>query len=219
MKWLMALFVAVLSVTAHAAGSGMSSGGSGGFETPQRSPEQLAASSYNAGLKHKKRALAYEKKAVEATKDKDREKYGKRSRDQFEDAVADYLKAYGYDREMYQALNELGFAYRKLGDYENAVRAYNTALAVKPDFAPAIEYRAEAFLAVGLLEETKAAYLELYRLDQAQAGLLMQAIDEWIEANAATGGDAAKAFAAWAAERKQLASVTQSITEVPKRDW
>ncbi|NJN50845.1 MAG: hypothetical protein HC809_02735 [Gammaproteobacteria bacterium] len=219
MKTLLGASLLVLSVAAFGAGSGMSSGGGGTVDTPSRSPEQLAASSYNAGLKHKKRALSYEEKSATASKDKDRAKYDKRSRDQFEDAVADYKKAIGYDNRLYQAMNELGFAYRKLGHYEDAVRAYNTALFIKADFAPAIEYRAEAYLAVGMLEETKAAYLELYRLDQAQAGLLMQAIDEWLATNAANGGDAAKALAEWAAERKALASVTQAITEVPKRDW
>jgi tetratricopeptide (TPR) repeat protein len=215
----MGVFAVTLAMSCYGAGSGMSSGGSGGFDAPKRSPEQLAASSYNAGLKHKKRALSYEEDARAATKDKDRDKFVKRARDQFEDAVKDYQKAIGYDKRMFQAMNELGFAYRKLGDYENAMRAYNTALFVKADFAPAIEYRAEVLLKLGMFEETKAAYLELYRLDQAQAGLLMQAFDEWLASKAAAGSAEAKAFADWVGERKQVASVTQAVTEIPQRDW
>lgn len=218
MKGMVMIFAALLAVGAHGAGSGMSSGGGGSVDLPSRSPEQMAASSYNAGLKHKKRALSYAQQAATATKDKDRDKYTKRSRDQFEDSVADYKKAIGYDNRMYQAMNELGFSYRKLGKLEDSIRAYNTALFVKPDFAPAIEYRAEAYLTLGLIEETKAAYLELFRLDQAQAGLLMQAIDEWLATHVDQSAET-QAFADWVAERKQLAAVTQAVTEVPKRDW
>ena len=101
--------------------------------------------SYNAGLNHKKRAQEYEEKAAAAKDDKERDKQLAKAKSQYEDSIDDYKKAIGYDMTAYQAMNEMGYAYRKTGDYEMAVKAYNTALTVRPNFTPAIEYRAEAF--------------------------------------------------------------------------
>jgi tetratricopeptide (TPR) repeat protein len=216
------LAVAVLAAqppAATAAGSGVGSSVDMGVEAPRRTPEQIATSSYNAGLKNKARAQSYEAEAAEAAKEKDRAKHLKRARDQWKNAAKNYSKAIKNDPTMYVAMNELGFAYRKLGDYENSVRAYNTALFVKPGFAPAIEYRAEAFLALGLYEETKAAYLELYRDDQDHAALLMQAFDGWLAALAADAPTEARAFADWVSERKRLAEVTQVRPGRLERTW
>ena len=116
---------------AFGAGSGPMSGGgdTGGMTSaPRMTPQQMSARSYNAGLKHKERAQEYEAKAAAAKDDKDREKQLGKAKDQYEDAIDDYRKAIGYDNRNYQAMNELGFAYRKSGNYDDAVKAYNAAL-------------------------------------------------------------------------------------------
>ena len=62
---------------AFGAGSGPMSGGgdTGGMTSaPRMTPQQMAARSYNAGLKHKERAQDYEAKAAEAKDDKDKQK-------------------------------------------------------------------------------------------------------------------------------------------------
>jgi tetratricopeptide (TPR) repeat protein len=211
--------LAGLPLVAVAAGSGAGASVSGGMEAPRRTPEQMATASYNAGLKNKARAQSYETEAVDATQDKDRARDLKRAGVQWEKAASNFRKAMKYDPRMYQAMNELGFAYRKLGDYENSIKAYNTALFVKPGFAPAIEYRGEAYLAIGKYEETKAAYLELYRADQDHAALLMQAFDEWTAGLAADAPADARAFAEWVSERKRLAEVTQVRPGALERTW
>ena len=66
------------------------------------------------------------------------------------------------------------------------VRAYATALRLKPDYAFAIEYQGEAHLARGDVERAKFNYLRLYALDPALASKLLDAIREWSK-HAATG--------------------------------
>ena len=207
----------------HGAGSGsMPSGGGatgGTSQAPRKTPQQMAVSSYNAGLNHKKRAQEYEAKAVTAKNDQDRAKQLAKAKSQYEDAVDDYRKAIGYDKTAYQAMNELGYAYRKSGDYENAVRAYNSALLVKPDFAPAIEYRGEAYLALSMFKDVKEAYLVLFGADQDQAATLMRAMEAWQVLHQGDPAPEVKAFSDWVVERKAVAANTQSLSMDNVHTW
>jgi tetratricopeptide (TPR) repeat protein len=182
-------------------------------------PQQMAANSYNAGLKHKERAQEYEAKAATAKDDKDRDKQLAKAKSQYEDAIDDYRKAIGYDNHTYQAMNELGYAYRKTGDYEKAVTAYDAALAAKPGFAPAIEYRAEAYLAQSKFKEVQDAYLALVRTDQDQAAALMRALDAWLATHQQDATADAKAFSDWILERKAVAMNTQTLSTNNVHSW
>ncbi|MEJ2087839.1 MAG: tetratricopeptide repeat protein, partial [Gammaproteobacteria bacterium] len=114
--------------------------------------------------------------------------------------------------DYYQAANELGYALRQTGDYRKALGAYNFALEIKPDFYPAVEYRGEAYLTLGMLEASREAYMTLFRNDLALARRLLQAM----EAYAPRVDD--PAFADWVAERKQLAALLP--TSAPEAgDW
>jgi tetratricopeptide (TPR) repeat protein len=53
------------------------------------------------------------------------------------------------------ALNWLGYSYRKLGRYPEAVENYNKALALDPDHRGVHEYLGEAYLEMGQLDEAK----------------------------------------------------------------
>ena len=77
-------------------------------DTPHKTPQQMAVSSYNAGLNHKKHAQEYENKAATAKNDKDRDKQLAKAQSAYKDAIEDYKKAIGYDNTAYQAMNELG---------------------------------------------------------------------------------------------------------------
>ncbi|MBI1725495.1 MAG: tetratricopeptide repeat protein, partial [Candidatus Tectomicrobia bacterium] len=75
------------------------------------------------------------------------------------------------------AYNMLGYALRKTGDPKEALEAYNRALALKPDYAPALEYRGEAHL---MLKDRKAAvedYQALVKLGSPLARDLKGKID------------------------------------------
>ena len=70
---------------------------------------------------------------------------------------------------MYQAWNYVGYTNRKLGNYDDALAAYDRALSSSsPDYAEAIEYRGHAYLGLNRLSEAKEAYLALVRR-QSQA--------------------------------------------------
>jgi tetratricopeptide (TPR) repeat protein len=220
----MTLAAALLAAAPFAFGSGsgpMSGGGDTGGMTsaPRMTPQQQAARSYNAGLNHKKRAQEYEEKAAAAKDDKERDKQLAKAKSQYEDSIDDYKKAIGYDMTSYQAMNEMGYAYRKTGDYEMAVKSYNTALAVRPNFTPAIEYRAEAFLAMSQYEQVKDSYLALVRTDQDQAAALMHALEAWLQAHQQDTSADVKAFGDWIAERKAVATNTVSLSTNNVRAW
>ena len=207
----------------YGAGSGSMGGGgapSGAMpDTPRKTPQQMAVSSYNAGLNHKKRAQEYEVKAATAKNDKERDKQLAKAKSQYQDAIEDYKKAIGWDDTAYQAMNELGFACRKTGDYKTALAAYNTALVVKPGFAPAIEYRGEAYLALSRFKEVQQAYLELVRADQDQAAALMVAMEAWQELHAADATAEGKEFATWVQERRAVAANTLSLSTNNVHSW
>ena len=221
-KLLMMLAALVLAPIAYGSGSGPMSGGgdTGGMTSaPRMTPQQQAANSYNAGLNHKKRAQEYETKAATANDDKDRQKQLDKAKSQYEDSIDDYRKAIGYDNRMYQAMNELGYAYRKTGKYQDSVNSYNNALAVNATFTPAIEYRAEAYLALEQFQQVKDAYLSLVRTDQDQAAALMRAMEAWLQTHQADETADAKAFSEWIVERKAVAANTVSLSTNNVHAW
>jgi tetratricopeptide (TPR) repeat protein len=218
MKHLLASILMVCASVALGAGSGPMGGGGSDIPTVERTPEQLAVRSYNAGLNHKKRAAQYEEKAAKAKDAKDRDKLLAKAKQQYEDSIDDFKRAFGHNNRSYHALNELGYALRKTGDYQTALEAYDAALSLKPGFTPALEYRGEAYLALGQLAAVKETYLNLFRIDQDQAATLMRAMETWAAANGAAN-DSAKAFADWIVERKRIAGQTQSLSLNNAHDW
>ncbi|MFI5400110.1 MAG: tetratricopeptide repeat protein [SAR324 cluster bacterium] len=59
--------------------------------------------------------------------------------------------------------NYLGFSYRKVGDYDNALKYYGRALELDPKHRGAHEYLGEAYLELNRLEDAKK---ELAALDE-----------------------------------------------------
>ena len=62
------------------------------------------------------------------------------------------------------ALNYMGFSYRKLGDYKNAVAYYEAALRENPDHRGANEYLGEAWLELGKPDKAKVNLDRLARI-------------------------------------------------------
>ena len=143
-------FLVTFALASHdaalAAGSGgMGGGGFGGdVGGAAPSPAELARTAYNEGLKFKRRALRMEDEAASAKTDADRADAQRQAAENWARAIAGYREAISLNPKSHQALNELGFALRKTGDAAQAIAAYDAALALKPNFAEAIEYRAEA---------------------------------------------------------------------------
>jgi tetratricopeptide (TPR) repeat protein len=59
------------------------------------------------------------------------------------------------------AYTRLGFAYRKQGDYERALEAYDKALELNPHHRGALEYLGEAYLEMGRRGEAEAVLARL----------------------------------------------------------
>lgn len=187
------------------------------------SPQAMAINYYQSGEKRLDKAakLAEEIKTADAAKVASlKEKLNKT----LEGAVGEFKRAVSQDETMYAAYSEMGFALRKLGRYDESLAAYEKALAREQGFSPAIEYRAEAHLALNRLEDAKQAYLLLFRGDRQRADLLLGAMKNWVtERRADPAGLDAKTideFAAWVTQREAVhAQYPSNATTAAIRSW
>jgi len=134
----------------------------------------------------------------------------KQARKDYEGALKDFQTAVKLAPGNYRAHNNLGYSYRKLGNYARALESYEQALKLAPTFSEAIEYRAEAYLGLNRLDEAKQAYMQLFVSDRMTSHVLMKAMKAWVAKRRTdpAGVDAAtlNAFDAWVQERDTLAS-------------
>jgi len=133
-------------------------------------------------------AVAYEeiakaKKDLADGKTKNAEKKFRRALERGERATA-------LDAKYHEAWNLVGYAARKLGDYDKAFAAYDKCLAIKPDYAPALEYLGEAWLEKGDLAKAQA---QLVLLERYNAGEDAKTLKGQIDAYVAKHPDAAPA--------------------------
>jgi tetratricopeptide (TPR) repeat protein len=200
-----------------------SSSGNNPPEPPRKSPGQEAVEHYNAGIQHRDKALALQKEAAQAGTDKDRGKLENKSKKEFDKAISEYRQATQLNSSFYQAFSDLGFALRKTGDYTGALEAYNHALSLAAAYAPAIEYRAEAYLGLDQVEDAKKAYLDLFPNDRSHADELLTAMKGWVQKRQSDPGkltpEMVQSFSAWVQEREELAKQTPSVSELRTRKW
>jgi tetratricopeptide (TPR) repeat protein len=170
---------------------------------PQRPADPTQArKAFNLGFEEYQMATGLENAAVgrtgeDALRSREAVKAGlSRAREKFRIAV-------GGDPNMKEGWNMLGYTSRKLGDYEESLKAYDKALALAPDYPEAIEYRAELFLLTGRLGDVKEAYASLLKSSPSYAGVLKTSVQDWLKAKKPAPGvtDAQRAeFAAWASK-------------------
>lgn len=179
-----------------------------------QTPEQIARDHYNNGLRMRDRAWSLEEKAEEADDEAKREKLLSKVDKQFVAAVREFRTAVQNDPRLFQAWSSLGYALRRTGDYEESLRAYDRALDIQPGYTEAIEYRAEAYLKLGRVDEAKSAYMTLFNHDRERADQLLKAMEEWVEAKRGEGGSAAdqvEELAQWIEQRGQVAAQTSAL--------
>ena len=185
--------------------------GASAEEVPEgQSAAETASSHYQRGLSAKARAQGHEADAAQATDLKAQQDGLAAAQAAYEEAVTYFGKALKLELGHYEAANELGYSLRKTGDFQKALGAYNFALTINPNFYPAIEYRGEAYLALGRLDEAKAAYLTLFRNEPQLAAQLLSAM-------AGAEGDAE--FAAWVEERQAIAAATPGADMPAEASW
>ena len=167
--------------------------------------QQQAIEHYNKGLKHRDKAWKHESKAATEKKEKNRKKRLEKASKEYVKAVAQQLAAVGKNPRFHEAFSSLGYAYRKLGKYEQALKAYESCLKVAPDYAEAIEYRGEAYLGLNRVQEAQQAYDKLASGDHIHAQKLLTAFKNWVESRRTTPFDGI--------DLKTLSDVTSWIAE------
>lgn len=182
--------------------------------SPQKTPGQQAADNYNRGLAMQEKAWELEEKAAGAD-GAERAKLKEKAEKLYAKAIREFTSATELNPRLHQAWNGLGYCLRKTGDYAAALRAYDRSLELAPNYWEAIEYRGEAYLGLDRIEDAKAAYMKLFGADRAKADSLLAAMQRWVEARRASPGGvdpaAVDGFAAWVAERAELAAQTAAV--------
>jgi tetratricopeptide (TPR) repeat protein len=221
MKLLAVFFITFFTQFAMASGGG----GGGGMSAPsgpsaaKKSPEQKAVETYNQGIKYRDKAWASLEKAESEGNPKKVAKLEKKAKKHFRNAVKRYRKAIKYYEVYSKAHGSLGYALRQLGDYPGALVAYNRSLEINPRYGNAIEYRGETYLALGELAKTRAAYIELLKIDPALAQELMVAIEAWLTAPPNTVDKVeVEQLRDWVQERVALLDVFP-VTSGQKQAW
>jgi len=209
------LLVAVSLAGVAFAGGGSSKPSQETQATETLTPEQEAINAYNMGIGARNKAWKLEKKRAASTDPKAQEKLGAKISKSYRSAAGSFERAVRKNPMMHEAHSDLGYCLRKQGDFEAALTAYDRALEIQPNYAEAIEYRAEAYLGLNRLDEAQQAYMMLFKGQSDQAPALLEAMQHWV----AEHGAQAEEFSAWVAERAEIAGQTKSISQLKDADW
>jgi tetratricopeptide (TPR) repeat protein len=195
--------------------SAPSGGGFGGFGT-QMSPQLQAKVNFNSAVKQVEKADKLQESAATLTDEKKKARALKDAKSGYTTALGKLAQVLKVDSHMPEAWNYLGYTSRKLGNYEDALKAYSNALLLRPGYPQAIEYRGEAFLGVNRISDAQQSYLDLFAGNRALADKLLAAMKSWIAAqrSASAAGDATAVedLDKWVQERAQIAAQTASLT-------
>jgi tetratricopeptide (TPR) repeat protein len=208
---------------ASGGGSAPVGGSSGMASSPRMTPEQMAEMQYNDGLKQQEKADRLSAEAETATDTKKRTKTETDARKAYEKARGKFENAVKKDATMFQAHGALGYVRRRLGDFEGSLAAYAKALEIKPGYTPAIEYRGEAYMGLGRLDDAKAAYMELFNADRKRADELSGAMTKWVEAKrqdpTAVDPKTLEEFSTWLSQRLEIARQTTALLPPKDSRW
>jgi tetratricopeptide (TPR) repeat protein len=190
-----------------------------GMSTPMprtATPDQRARDAYNAGVHDVKKADKAQEAAAQATDPAKKDKAAREAHDLYASSLAKFKQAVDLDNNLHEAWNYVGYTSRKLGNYDDALAAYDKALALKPGYPDALEYRGEAYLALNRVADAQQAYLDLYAGNRALAGKLLTAMKGWVAAQRANPAGASAAnvdeLDKWIQERVQIAGQTAALT-------
>lgn len=186
----------------------------------QPSPKEQAIAHYNQGLEHRDKAWQYEQQAAEAKKEQDRDKRLAKANKEYKQAIEQQLVATELNPSFHEAFSSLGYAYRKVGQYAPALKAYDQALVLAPDYVEAIEYRAEAYLGLGRINEAQAAYETLFLRDAKRAAQLLIACGQWVAAPPeGTAAEVVAEFAVWVAAKEATAKEMTGANGEGQKEW
>jgi len=91
-------------------------------------------------------------------------------------AEASFRRAIALRPGFADAWNELGFALRNQGRYDESLAAYDEALRLRPNFPEALEYLGEAYVKLGRVDDARRVLDRLRPLDPGRATELAEVI-------------------------------------------
>jgi tetratricopeptide (TPR) repeat protein len=200
-----------------AAAAAWANGGGAMTMAPRaETPQQKAREAYNDGVHEVKKADKALAAAMDATDTGKKDKAAREAHDAYAAALARFKQATDLDPTLYEAWNYVGYTNRKLGNYDDALPAYDKALSLKPGYADALEYRGEAYLGLHRIPDAQQAYLDLYSGNRALAGKLLTAMKSWVVAEraspSANNTTDLDQLDKWIQERAQIAGQTAALT-------
>ncbi len=184
------------------------------------SPMGLATDHYNQGLKYRDKAWKYEQRAAADKKLQDRHENLAKAEKEYKKVIEQQLAATALNADFHESFSSLGYAYRKIGEYAPALKAYDRALELVPNYVEAIEYRAEAYLGLGRLSEAKAAYETLFLRDPQRAAQLLAACRGWGTApSAGVDSEVVAEFVLWIEAKEAAAREMTGANEGGQEQW
>jgi len=175
----------------------------------QTSPQDAAVSSFNDGVHARDRAWKLEKELETAQDPGQQAKIRQKILKSYEADARSQRDAIRNKPDMFQAYTELGYALRKSGDYPGALEAYDKSLTIMPNYAEALEYRAEAYLGLNRVTDARDAYLLLYNGgDATRSQQLAVAMQKWVDERraqpAGAAPDSIDQMATWLSQRTEI---------------
>jgi len=200
-------------------------GGGSPMPMPQRTPHDMAVDFYNNAERRLDGLTKVHDEMKAATDAQKVAKLQAKIAKGLENAAADFERAVKNDPSLFQAYSELGFTLRKMGKFPESLAAYDKSLSIQPDYSPALEYRAEAYLGLNRIDDARKTYTELFAGDRARADALLIAMKGFVASRRAdpAGLDAAQldAFAKWVEQREVIHTQTAALTSQTStfRSW
>jgi len=196
-----------------------SANGGGGMSMrsppPVQTPQDKAREAYNDGVHEVKKADKAFGAAADASDAGKNTRAAQEAHELYGSAHGKFALAAQLDPSLSEAWNYVGYTARKLGNYDEALGAYDTALKLKPGYADALEYRGEAFLGLNRIPDAQQAYLDLYAGNRALAAKLLTAMKSWVAAQRASPSAtnvSLDELDKWITERAQIAGETAALT-------
>ena len=152
------------------------------------------------------RAEHAENLAAASSNDTERKAALRDAQEAYRLSLPHFTTATRLDNSMHEAYTYLGYANRKIGRYDESLKAYDQALKIEPNTPYAIEYQGEAFLALNRIDDAQFNFLRLYAVAPDHAANLLRAMHAWVEANKEKppAGIDMPALAAWIADKAKL---------------
>jgi len=193
-------------------------GSMGSMNVPQpreQTPEEKAKDLYNDGVRAVKKADKAETSAEQLTDAGKKERAQRDAHKYYTEALTKFRGATQNDSRLHEAWNYLGYTSRRLGNYDDALVAYERALSLRPGYPDALEYRGEAYLALNRVDDAKHDYLDLFATNRGLADKLLGAMKSWLATQrASSSADATQVseLDKWIQERAQIAGQTAALT-------